>query len=83
MKIASIIRKAAGTCRQYSMTCPPVFLYLRNNPTSSNKATKPANPDCPNLSIIAVRFPITFTPKTPVPKSTSDMAPTATKDIKR
>ena len=57
--------------------------YLRNKPTNTNKATKPAKPDSPNLSMIAVRLPITFTPKTPVPKITSETAPMATKDINR
>ena len=54
--------------------------YLRNNPTNTNKATNPANPDWPNSPIIDVRFPITLTPNTPVPNITSDMAPTAKKD---
>ena len=57
--------------------------YLRNKPTNTNKATNPAKPDSPNLFMISVRLPITLTPKTPVPKITSDMAPMATKDINR
>ena len=59
------------------------YPYLRNKPTKSNNATNPANPDCPNSLIIAVRLPITFTPKTPLPKRTSDIAPTAKKDVSR
>ena len=59
------------------------FTYLRNKPTNTNKATSPANPDSPNVLIIDVRFPITLTPKTPVPNITSDTAPMATKDINR
>lgn len=85
----SPLRKAAGTAAD-SLPCPPSLLtkercalYLRNNPTSSNKATKPANPESPNLFIIAVRFPITFTPKIPLPKRTSDIAPTATNDVSK
>ena len=30
-----------------------------------------------------VRLPITFTPKNPLPKTTSEIAPIATKDIMR
>ena len=59
------------------------YPYLRNKPTKSNRATNPANPESPNLPIIAVRLPMTFTPKTPLPKRTSDIAPTATKDMSR
>ena len=33
--------------------------------------------------MIDVRLPITLTPKTPVPKITSETAPMATKDINR
>ena len=43
-------------------------------------ATRPAKPLDPNDSMIVVKLPITFTPKTPLPKRTSDIAPTATKD---
>ncbi len=57
--------------------------YLRNKPTNTNKATNPAKPDSPNLFMISVRLPITLTPKTPVPKITSDIAPMATKDINK
>ena len=57
--------------------------YLRNKPTNTNNATNPANPDSPNVFMIDVRLPITFTPKTPLPKRTSEIAPIATKDINR
>tara|TARA_B100001175_G_C19307308_1_gene541172 strand:+ start:433 stop:534 length:102 start_codon:yes stop_codon:yes gene_type:complete len=33
--------------------------------------------------MIDVRLPITFTPKIPLPKITSEIAPMATKDISR
>jgi len=69
--------------RRAAFLRPSYSHYLRNNPTNNNKATNPANPDWPNLLIIIVRLPITFTPKTPLPKRTSDIAPTATKDMSR
>ena len=57
--------------------------YLRNKPTSTNKATRPTKPDSPKLFMMDVRLPITFTPKNPLPKTTSEIAPIATKDIMR
>ena len=59
------------------------FTYLRNKPTNTNKATSPAKPDSPNLLMMDVRLPITLTPKMPVPKITSETAPTATKDVNK
>jgi len=59
------------------------YPYLRNNPTNTNKATNPANPDWPNLPMIDVRFPITLIPNMPVPNNTSPIAPMAKKDISK
>ena len=59
------------------------YPYLRNNPTNTNKATNPANPDWPNLPMIDVRFPITLTPNMPLPNNTSPIAPMARNDISK
>ena len=59
------------------------YPYLRNNPTNTNKATNPANPDWPNSPIIDVRFPITLMPNIPLPNNTSPIAPMARKDISK
>ena len=56
------------------------YPYLRNNPTNTNRATNPANPDWPNSLMIDVRFPITLMPNIPLPNNTSPIAPMAKKD---
>ena len=59
------------------------YPYFRNNPTNTNRATNPANPDWPNSLMIDVRFPITLTPNIPLPNNTSPIAPMARKDINK
>ena len=59
------------------------YPYLRNNPTNTNRATNPANPDWPNSLMIDVRFPITLMPNIPLPNNTSPIAPMAKKDISK
>ena len=74
--------KFFGDGRSRKPPSPP-YTYLRNKPTNTNNATSPAKPDSPNVFMMDVRFPITLTPKTPVPNITSETAPIATKDIIR